>query len=174
MLRLLIAAATLSAVLAGCTTLDRSPARRLDAKAAWALLPVLNYTETPQAGMRAEAIFEALLRSRGISDLKRYPVTLNQETLFEPAERKILDQSIAWARGAKARYGFTGAVDEWRYKVGIDGEPAVGLAIQVIDLETGEVLYSAAGGKSGWSREALSAVAQKLGRQLLEGLELAR
>ena len=32
----------------------------------------------------------------------------------------------------------------------------------------------AAGGKSGWSREALSAVAQKLARELLSGVQLGR
>ena len=51
-----------------------------------------------------------------------------------------------------------GAVDEWRYKVGVDGEPAVGMALQVIDLQSGEVLCSGVGAKSGWSREALAAI----------------
>ena len=60
-----------------------------------------------------------------------------------------------------------GAVDEWRYKVGIDGEPAVGVALNVIDVGSGEILWSGAGGKTGWSRESLSGVAQRLMRQLL-------
>jgi polysaccharide biosynthesis protein PelC len=64
-----------------------------------------------------------------------------------------------------------GAVDEWRYKVGVDGEPAVGLVFQVKDLSNGQVVYSASGGKSGWSREALSAVAQKLTVELLAGIQ---
>ena len=68
----------------------------------------------------------------------------------------------------------SGSVEEWRYKVGVDGEPAVGLSYTVVDLDSGAVVYSAAGGKSGWSREALSAVAQKLARELLSGLQLGR
>ena len=36
--------------------------------------------------------------------------------------------------------------------------------------KSGAVVYSASGGKSGWSREALSAVAQKLLRELLSDL----
>jgi hypothetical protein len=67
-------------------------------------------------------------------------------------------------------YALTGAVDEWRYKVGIDGEPAVGLTLQIINLTDGDrVVWSAAGSKSGWSREALSAVAQKLIKDMLSG-----
>jgi hypothetical protein len=60
------------------------------------------------------------------------------------------------------RYAVTGTVDEWRYKVGVDGEPAVGFTLQVLDVPTGRVLWSAAGGRTGWSREALSAVAHQL------------
>ena len=110
---------------------------------------------------------EGVLRANGIADLRRYPANLNNETLFEPLDRKQFDAALAWAKGAGARYAVAGAVDEWRYKVGIDGEPAVGVGLQVIDLASGEVLWSGAGGRTGWSREALSAVAQKLIRTLL-------
>jgi hypothetical protein len=72
-----------------------------------------------------------------------------------------------WARGAGVRYALTGSVDEWRYKVGVDGEPAAGVTLQLVDVASGDVLWAAAGGATGWSREALSAVAQKLMRRLL-------
>jgi len=156
--------------LAGCTVVDRVRSTPLDPGVRWALLPIANHTETPQAGLRAEAITETVLRSLGINDLERYPASLNPETLLDPAERKLAETALAWAKGREARYALTGAVEEWRYKVGVDGEPAVGMTINVIDLRSGAVVYSASGGKSGWSREALSAVAQKLLRDLLSGL----
>ena len=75
----------------------------------------------------------------------------------------------------QVRYALTGAVDEWRYKVGVDGEPAAGVTLRIIDVASGDTLWTGAGGKSGWSREALSAVAQKLIRDLLStGLASAR
>ena len=164
-----------SALLAsGCTVVDRTREARIDPAAKWALLPIANHTETPQAGLRAEAITEAVLRSMGVSQLERYPSTLNPEGLFDPAERKAQDQAVAWAKAQKARFALTGSVEEWRYKVGVDGEPAVGLSLTIVDLDSGAVVYSAAGGKSGWSREALSAVAQKLARELLSGVQLGR
>jgi hypothetical protein len=153
---------------AGCATTDSSGLNTpIDANAKWVMLPILNHTDVPQAGLRAEAITEALLRSGGVSNITRYPATLNQDTLFEPSERKVMVEADKWARAQGARYAVYGAVDEWRYKVGIDGEPAVGVALHIQDLETNQVVWTGVGGKSGWSRESLSGVAQKLIRELL-------
>src|SRR5688572_28391273 len=131
------------------------------------MLPVMNHTDVPQAGLRAEAITEGLLRAHGIIDLTRYPATLNQDTLLQPSERKVYDEADKWARAQGARYAIYGAVDEWRYKVGIDGEPAVGVALHIMDLQSNAVVWSGVVGRSGWSRESLSGVAQKLIRGLL-------
>ncbi|MEZ5657271.1 MAG: penicillin-binding protein activator LpoB [Burkholderiaceae bacterium] len=152
---------------AGCSTMHvQTQTPPLQADAGWALLPIINYTQTPQAGLRAEAILESLVRTRGRHNLRRYPARMNSESLFEPAERDVLERTVGWARSAGLRYGLTGSVDEWRYKVGVDGEPAVGVTLQLLDLADGSVLWSATGSKTGWSREALSAVAQKLLEEL--------
>ena len=153
---------------AGCATTDNSGyGAAIDGNAKWVMLPVLNHTDVPQACLRAEAITEALLRSGGVNNITRYPALLSQDTLFEPSERKVYVEAEKWAKVQGARYAVYGAVDEWRYKVGIDGEPAVGVALHIIDLQSNEVVWSGVGGKSGWSRESLSGVAQKLIRQLL-------
>ena len=173
-MRKLLLALACAFVAHGCPVVDRTREVRLDAGAKWVLLPMVNHTETPQAGLRAESITEALLRSSGIAQLERYPSTLNPDGLFDPAERKAQDQAMAWAKTQKARFAVGGSVEEWRYKVGVDGEPAVGLSLSIVDLDSGAVVYSAAGAKSGWSREAVSAVAQKLARELLSGVQLGR
>jgi hypothetical protein len=158
----------LMAVLAaGCKIVDSGSVATIERNAKWVMLPVLNHTEVPQAGLRAEAITEALLRANGVNDLTRYPPTLNADTLFEPAERKVMAEAEKWARSQRARYAIYGAVDEWRYKVGIDGEPAVGVALHIMDLQSNAVVWTGVGGKSGWSRESLSGVAQKLIKELL-------
>lgn len=167
---LALAGMLLATFLSGCSVVNTSSssgATTLSREARWVLLPIANHTEVPQAGLRAEAITEALLRGRGLNALATYPATLNPESLMEPAERKVQADAAKWAREQGMRYGVQGAVDEWRYKVGVDGEPAVGIALQVIDLQNGEVVWSAVGARSGWSREALSAVAQKLIGDLL-------
>lgn len=159
----------LVSALGSCAVLDHeSDSKPLERNAKWALLPIVNHTDVPQAGLRAETITEVLLRARGLTNLRRYPALLNQDSLFEPAERKVVSDALTWAREQGVRYAVTGAVDEWHYKVGIDGEPAVGMTLQIIDLKDGDrVVWSAAGSKSGWSRDALSAVAQKLIRDML-------
>ncbi len=171
---LLVCSLLAATMAAGCSVMDRTHEARLDPGAKWVLLPMVNHTETPQAGLRAEAITETLLRSAGVAGLERYPSGLNPDALFDPAERKAQEQAMAWAKTRKAKFAVTGSVEEWRYKVGVDGEPAVGLSLSIIDLDSGAVVYAASGGKSGWSREALSAVAQKLARELLSGVQLTK
>lgn len=156
-----------AAFLAGCATVDHTPRPTLESGAKWALTPFLNHTDAPQAGMRAEAMADTLLRSMGVRDLAHYPADLAQESVFDPSERKAQDEALHWAKEQGARYALTGAVTEWRYKAGVDGEPAVGLSLSIVDLQSGAVVWSAAGSKSGWSRDAVSAVAQNLIRDLL-------
>ena len=160
--------------LTGCATSIQSSATRdaLDPAAKWVLLPITNNTDTPQAGLSAEAMLEHQLRWRGILSLQHYPATLSRDSLFEPTERKVTAEAQQWARDQGARFALLGSVQEWRYKVGIDGEPAVGMALKVLDLSNGQVVWSASGAKSGWSREALSAVAQSVVTDMLNAMPL--
>ena len=169
------ASALVLCALAACSTVDRGRAPALQANAEWTVLPFANHTETPMAGNRAESVAEALLHARGVGKVKRYTSTAQQEALFDAGDTKRQEQALVWAREQGVRYALAGTVDEWRYKVGVDGEPAAGITLQIIDVQSGDILWSGAGGKSGWSREALSAVAQKLIRELLQaGLSGAR
>ena len=59
------------AVLGACTTVDIGPPPTVERGAKWALLPVANHTETPQAGLRAEVILDGVLRANGVRDLAR-------------------------------------------------------------------------------------------------------
>lgn len=144
----------------------------LDSQAKWVVLPLANNTDTPQASLSAEAMIEHQLRLRGISSLASYPTSLSRDSLFEPTERKISEEAQKWAREQGYRYAVSGSVEEWRYKVGIDGEPAAGVTLKITDLPTGQVVWSAAGAKSGWSRQALSAVAQAVMSDLVSTLKL--
>jgi hypothetical protein len=170
-----IAAVALAYTLCACTVVDRVRTAAPQAQQKWAVLPMANHTETPQAGRRAEAIVESVLRTLGVTQLERYPAELAGDGLLEPGERKLADQALAWAKSHGVRYAVSGSVEEWRYKVGVDGEPAVGLVVYVTDLQGGgSVIYSASGAKSGWNREALAGVAQKLVKELLAELGPAR
>ena len=79
-----------------------------------ALLPVANFTDVPQAGLRVEALLEPALRKIGLRQLQLYPPSLNPETLFEPSERKAQLEAEKWARTQGVRYVVSAAVNEWR------------------------------------------------------------
>lgn len=159
--------------LTACSTVVRAPTPALASNARWAVLPIANDTETPLAGNRAAAIVEAVLRARGVGQLERAPLMPTVDALFDPSASVPLAQSLAWARTAGVRYALTGTVTEWRYKVGVDGEPAVGLTLQLIDVGSDQVLWSASGSRSGWSRQSLSGTAQQLIEELARPLAAA-
>ena len=130
-----------------------------------------------QLGASRSAVREALkvLQAQGVGTVRRTPASTQKEALFGAADSTRMDDALTWAREQKIRYALAGSVDEWRYKVGVDGEPAAGVTLSILDVATGDTLWSGTGGQSGWSRQALSAVAQKLIRELLQsGLADAR
>lgn len=167
----LLGLAALLALCAGCSVRSIHRTTPLPLKARWALLPMLNHSQTPQAGERAEAILETLLRAHGVHDLVICPPEQMNGELPELKERRRLEKALVWAREQKYRYGVTGSVEEWRYR-GLDGQPAAGLTIRVLDLESGKVLFSASGAKSGWGRDTISGVAQSLLEDLTNHLRL--
>ena len=162
-----LAGLTLVLFLAACSTVARAPAPGLEKNAVWAIAAFTNYTETPMAGQRAAAIGEALLNTGGAGKVRRFEPPTAQSP-FDAAPAKTLADALTFARKENARYLLIGTVDEWRYKQGIDGEPAVGLVVTVIDVAKGEPVWTGVGGKTGWSRESLAAVGQKLLAELLE------
>ncbi len=80
--------------------------------------------------------------------------------------------ALDWARQQNLQYVLTGSVDEWQYKNGLDGEPAVGVTLQVVEPASGRVVWSNSGARSGWSRECLAATAQKVLRGTAQELQL--
>ena len=96
----------------------------------------------------------------------------SQETPPGPGGLPVLDDSRRLAdakeaaRSNGARHALTGSVEEWRYKSGLDGEPAVGLSLLLVDLESDKVVWSGSAARSGWSRESLAGTAQKVLQEL--------
>ena len=154
-------------VLAGCVTIHKGGSEPVSFNEGWVILPFVNNTETPYAAERAESITAALLRARGLKNLTEYPQDGKEEELSVGRNGEKRNKTLEWARGKGFKYGMTGTVNEWRYKVGMDGEPVVGVTLQVVELPGGKVVWSASGAKSGWSRDSVSAVAQQVIAKLL-------
>lgn len=155
-------------LITGCSTLMSNSGPAVNLHANWVLLPTINNTETPRAGGGLDSITASILRIHGVDHLTTIS-TPNQTggNLFEVADRHNQDAALDEARKQGAQYAVATSVNEWRYKVGLDGEPAVGISISIIDVTSGQVLWSGSTARSGWSREAVSAVAQKAVNNLL-------
>jgi len=171
LLLLVLLIAALSAT--GCVTLNQGGAA-VSFQGEWALLPFVNNTETPYAGERAEAIVAALLYARGVQRLERPVTETRAEELGMDRGEKRQREALEWAKEKKVRYVLSGTVNEWRYKVGLDGEPVAGFTLQVIELPANRVVWSGAAGKSGWSRDAVSSVAQQVLNRLLGEIPVLR
>lgn len=156
---------------AGCVTLNQGGGA-VSFQGEWAVLPFVNNTETPYAGERAEAIAAALLYARGVRRLERPTAETRSDDLGMERGEKRQREALELARQKKVRYVLAGTVNEWRYKVGLDGEPVAGFTLQVLELPEGRVVWSGAAGKSGWSRDAVSSVAQQVLDRLLGEMPL--
>lgn len=142
----------IAALATGCSSFTRESGQTLPRNAAWGVAPLVNYAQTPQAGERAEQILISILAEEGVRPLM-YPQAPRQDLLLQDdRERQI--QALDWARQQRLAYVITGSVEEWQYKNGLDGEPAVGVSLQVLEPATGRVVWSSSGARAGWSRES--------------------
>ena len=158
--------------LAACssTVKNVSMTTPLKSSARWALLPVSNFAETPQAGERIEALLDTVVRRRGVRAIEQHPPLKEDDTHLLLSDRQRYQESLSWARDQKFDYALGGSVEEWRYKGGLDGEPAVGLSVQVVEVATNRVVWSASGTRTGGGGDNLSGTALELLDTLLNDL----
>ena len=155
-------------LVAGCASFTGESGPNLPRTAKWGIVPMVNYSQTPQAGERSEQILLSVLSSHGLHP-RVYPVsTQGEQALMDDNER--LARALDWARAQKLDYVVSGSVEEWQYKNGLDGEPAIGISLRVLQASNGQVLWSKSGARAGWSRESLAGTAQQVLDKLVGAL----
>lgn len=160
----------ITSLLCSCSssTLNVSPQRQpVSFHARWGIIPFSNHTQTPQAGQSAAAITSALLETRGVMSVTTYEVKASKDQLLLSIENIPMKDILRWARRRRLRYIISGSINEWQYKVGLDGEPVVNVALQLIDVRSGRTIWTAVGSRTGGSRSGLTVVAQKLIESML-------
>jgi len=115
-----------------------------------------NYTDTPRAGMRAANIVEGILLSKGY----RVESHLKDKSVSFKKARKI-------AKEDNAKYFMYGGVSEWRYKTGIDGEPAVSVQMSLYKTKSGKLVWSATGSDSDWGNGSVGTTAHDLFEEIM-------
>jgi len=136
-------------------------------------MPFRNNTDRPQAGNRAAAITAGILQTMGTNKAIVYrPITPRNGLIVDPNKAISKRVQLMWARRNHIRYLVTGTVNEWRYKVGLDGEPAVNITLRLYDIRTHKYVWNAVGSLSGGSRDGLGVTAQQLIATLLNYIHL--
>jgi TolB-like protein len=159
--------------LSSCSVYKIQESESFSSTETWLMLPFLNHSDTPEAGKQASDIVATLIRSKGINHVVENYTSNSSDVLSGIDQQKVLQEAVAWGRQKKYRYGFTGSVQEWRYKSGLDSEPAVGITLKLIDLKDAKVLWSASGSKTGWGRDSVSGTGHELMQILIDGLPLS-
>ena len=150
----IIYAAVLVLLLGACSTLEVSTGSVLpdtNQTKSIALFALDNYTDTPQAGMRASNLIEGILHARGYT-------VINTISLGD----KSLNEKIQVAKTKGSSYVLTGGVSEWRYKTGIDGEPAVSLHCKLVDVTSSKVVWSSTASSNDWGNASIGTTAQEM------------
>lgn len=171
---LMLWAALLTVVgLSGCTHLESGAPVRLETSEHWLILPLENLAETPRAGERVESILQSLLQNRGVRQVALYPKQNSEDLSLLLDDGKRVAAAKDWAKGQNFRYGITGSIQEWRYKTGLDGEPAVGITLNLVDLKHNDhVLWSATAARTGWGSENLTVTTTKVLNAIIGEMEL--
>ena len=157
--------------LLSCSQYQISESPGIKKSRTWIIMPLENNSNQPLATEKVEAILSATLFSLGV-DVQMYPRNSAADliSILDNQSRKI--QANDWLATKEATYVITGSVNEWHYKSGLDGEPAVGITLELIDKTSKISIWKSNGSRSGWGRESLTGAGQIVIEELLDGLEI--
>lgn len=155
-------------LLAGCASQMSSQSPALDANQVVYIMPFSNQSATPMAQAQAEQLLASVLADAGIR-VELYPASTvsDLQASIEPEQRQAVAEQ--WLATRQQGYVMHGVVQEWQYKYGLDGEPAVGVTLQLTD-KNGTELWRGSAARSGWGRESLSHLALKTFAELSASL----
>lgn len=125
--------------------------------------PFANDSDTPLANRQVESILVGLLYAKGFTRAKIFPrKDVCDKLMYCPDSGMRASALIAWGRRHKVNYILTGTANEWRYKVGLDGEPVAGVSLVLINVASGETVWSSVASGIGSSRQGLDVLGQSL------------
>lgn len=152
--------------LAGCASSVRTSATTLAVQRnATFLLPLYeNATVNENAGVALTELTSTALMQRGFSvrQLER-----RDSLLLDPTAAPGLADYRAQARKRGADYLLLGTVHEYDFKTDLDGSPAVGITIKIVDPRTGNTVAQGSSGNVGHFSSSLTTTAQGAVEDLL-------
>jgi polysaccharide biosynthesis protein PelC len=162
---------SLSMLFTGCTTMNLNVSNGIGLPAQTPIVigPLANHSDTPLANRQVESMIVGILQTHGFRNILPYPRPQSCEKLLYCPDEAVTHARLAqWARQHKAAFILTGSANEWRYKVGLDGEPVVGVTLVLINANTGKTVWTSVGSAIGGSRSGLDVIGQRLLTALLK------
>lgn len=162
------------ALLVGCTTINTTATPKLSS-GPWLVAPFVNNSNTPRAGYSAMVMTGDLLRAKGYQTVNFYiPRQSGQGLIPQETNAQTMQQILSYARRHGYAYIMSGTVNEWRYKAGLDGEPAVSVTLDLVDVQTGHSVWNSVASGSGWGRDSITRIAQELINRSINTLPYGR
>ncbi len=157
--------------LSGCAGMDVRSARPIvpSGGAEWAVLPFANNTETPMANSRAAAMGASILQTDSQHVVGSLPISSRTWAVLGGDWKKEYAAGLSAARRDGAQYALSGSVDEWGYRAGINAEPVVTMTLWVVDVSTGQTIWTGIGSAHGGTlgRGGAGGIAQGLMQRLI-------
>ena len=110
------------------------------------------------------------MRAKGSKNVTLFLPENRNPLLFDNTEQR--KEAIEAAQQQGADYLVTGTVEEWRYKRGLEGEPAVGVTLELRTADGQTIVWSGTSARTGWGRESLSVAGHKVIDELTEAMPL--
>ncbi len=134
------------------------------------LPPFVNATDDEHASRALTEIAGSALVEAGL------PLFQTEETLIKSAADKAQGADGRYAelaRSVGASHLLIGTVHEYRYKTDLDGDPAVGVTLRLVDAATGQTLWQGTSGNVGYAFASVTSAGQKAVRALVREMPVA-
>ncbi|MDX1525880.1 MAG: hypothetical protein R3273_06535 [Pseudidiomarina maritima] len=143
-------------IVTGCATQTTQQSPSFSANQVFYVMPFDNQSNMPLAQAQVEQLVASSLAERGLT-VRVYPKTKvnDVQASLEPQQRH--KEAQQWLLQQPPGYVVQGAVHEWQYKYGLDGEPAVGVTLMILNHQA-EELWRGSVSRSGWGRESITQV----------------
>lgn len=161
--------ALLSVVLTGCATSLSNTSPKLDKQKTIYIMPLTNQSNMPMAQAQAEQLLASAVAQNGLN-VKVYPKHKVNDLHASMEPEKRLQEAEVWLFKQVPGYVIEGSVQEWQYKYGLDGEPAVGFSL-ILKNSSNEILWRGSVSRSGWGRESITQIALEAMDDILSDLD---
>ncbi|WP_438483589.1 hypothetical protein [Oleiharenicola lentus] len=167
-----ILAACFLVLLAGCSTVKYSGGAPAGSIVVTRLLmpKFVNATDDQHASRALTEMTGSALVEAGI------PLFQSEETVIKSAADKAQGDDGRYAelaRSVNASHLLIGTVHEYRYKTDLDGDPAVGITLRLVDATSGQTVWQGTSGNVGYAFASVTSAAEKSVRKLVRDMPVA-